>query len=175
VLRLLAWVVLLGGLAAWAADRLLASRRGTVPALDLLVVVDAPVTRTWEVLADIPRQPEWMTDMKEVRMTTPGPVEARSRGEALVRILGVPVRDPVEVTVWEPPTRFAVRHDGMVRGGGVMDLEPGVDGTTTVVRWAETLIAPVLPHLAAALGAPVLRRVFQDDLFRLKRLVEAGA
>jgi len=167
-------IALLGGLAAWLADRLLAHRTGpTPPALEMLVVVDAPIERTWDVLADIPRQPEWMADMKAVRMSTPEPTRAGSRGEAVVRILGIAVEDPVEVVEFDPPRRFAVRHEGTFKGGGVMDLEPGADGTTTIVRWAETLIAPALPHLAAAVGAPVLRRVFQDDLFRLKRLIES--
>jgi uncharacterized membrane protein len=175
VLRVLARLVLLGGMAAWLADRLLAQRRGsTPPPLEMLVVVDAPLQPTWDLLADIPRQPEWMLEMKAVRMTTPGPTREGSRGEAHVRILGISVTDPVEVTAFDPPRRFAIRHEGAFTGGGVIELEGGVDGTTTVVRWAETLVAPVLPHLAAIASAPVLRRVFQDDLFRFKRLVEAG-
>ncbi len=174
MLWLVARIVLVGGALAWVADQFLARRDGRIPPLEMLVVIDAPVDRTWAVLADVPRQPEWMADMKAVRMTTPEPTAVGSRGEALVRILGIGVRDPVEVTAFEPPRRFAIRHEGTVRGGGVMELEPSVDGTTTVVRWAETLAAPVFPHLAAVAAAPVLRRVFQDDLFRLKRLVETG-
>jgi uncharacterized membrane protein len=176
VLRAVLRVALVGALAAWVADRLLARRNDdTVPPVHMLVVVDAPIERTWDVLADIPRQPEWMADMKAVRMTTPEPTVAGSRGEAVVRILGIAVEDPVEVVEFDPPRRFAVRHEGTFKGGGVMELEAGVDGTTTIVRWAETLVAPALPHLAAVVGAPVLRRVFQDDLFRLKRLVETEA
>src|SRR4051812_32295433 len=148
--RGIARLALLGGGAAWAADRLLAHRHGpTPPALDMLVVVDAPIDHTWDVLADIERQPEWMAEMKAVRMTTPPPVTAGSRGEAVVRILGIAVQDPVEVTEYEPPRRFAVRHEGTFTGHGVMELEAGADGTTTVVRWAETLVPPLLPHLAA--------------------------
>jgi uncharacterized membrane protein len=176
VLRAVLRVAIVAALAARVADSLVARRNGpTPPPVEMLVVVDAPIERTWNVLADIPRQPEWMADMKAVRMTTAEPTRAGSRGEAVVRILGVAVEDPVEVVEFDPPRRFAIRHEGTFKGGGVMELEAGVDGTTTVVRWTETLIAPVLPHLAAAVGAPVLRRVFQDDLFRLKRLVESDA
>ena len=89
-------------------------------------------------------------------------------------MLGIEVTDPVTITEWEPPTRFAIRHEGRWSGGGVITLEAGVDGTTTVVRWEETLRSPILPDLADVLQAPVFRTVFQADLVRLKRLVETG-
>ena len=54
-------------------------------------------------------------------------------------------------------------------------LEPGADGTTTIVRWEERLEPPVLPDLGALLQAPILRAVFQADLERMKRLVETGS
>jgi uncharacterized membrane protein len=170
-------LAILGGLAAVAADRWLASRRpeGQPEPLRMLVVIDAPIDRVWEVLADIPRQPEWMLEMKEVRMLTPGPTGVGSRGEATVRIFGISVTDPVTVTEFEPPTRFAIRHEGRFEGSGLITLEPGVDGATTIVRWEERLVPPVLPELGAAVQAPVLRQIFQEDLHRLKRLVETGS
>ena len=141
----------------------------------MLVVVDAPPDETWAVVADIPLQPEWMHEMKAVRLTTPGPVGVGTRGEATVRIAGIAVTDPVEVTAFEPPTRFAIRHEGVFTGGGLITLEPGADGTTTIVRWEETLVPPLLPVLGALVLAPVLRSIFQADLHRLKRLVETGS
>jgi uncharacterized protein YndB with AHSA1/START domain len=118
-------------------DRWLAARRGTRPPepLRMLVVVDAPPEETWAVVSDIPLQPEWMHEMKEVRLTTPGPAHAGTRGHATVRIAGISVTDPVEVTAFEPPTRFAIRHEGMFSGDGLITLEPGADGSTTIVRW----------------------------------------
>jgi uncharacterized membrane protein len=158
-------------------DRLLAHRRGSnpPPALSMLEVVDAPIDATWAVLSDIPRQPEWMRDMKRVQIETPGAVGVGTRAEATVRILGISVSDPVEVTAFEPPVRFAIRHDGLFSGDGVITLEPGADDTTTIVRWTETLVPPLLPELGAVAQAPVLRAVFQEDLRRLKRLVETGS
>jgi uncharacterized membrane protein len=162
---------------AFVIDRILRARRASAPPtpLQMLVVVDAPIEATWAVVADIPLQPEWMREMKRVTLTTPGPVRAGTRGEATVRIFGISVTDPVEVVEVDPPVRFAIRHEGLFTGGGVITLESGADGTTTIVRWAETLIPPVLPELGALLQAPVLRGIFQDDLHRLKRLVETGS
>lgn len=177
MLRRLLLLAAILALKAWLLDRWLAARRGTRPPepLRMLVIVDAPPEETWAVVSDIPLQPEWMHEMKEVRLKTPGPVHAGSMGEATVRIAGISVTDVVEVTAFEPPTRFAIRHEGLFTGEGLITLEPGAGGTTTIVRWDETLVPPLLPMLGALLLAPVLRSVFQADLHRLKRLVETGS
>lgn len=162
---------------AFLADRRLARLRGPRPPepLRMLVVVDAPIEETWRVLADIGLQPAWMHEMKSVVVTTPGPTRVGTRGEATVRIFGISVTDPVEVVAFEPPTRFEIRHEGLFTGGGVITLEAGSDGTTTIVRWAETLVPPLFPELGALAQAPVLREIFQADLHRFARLVESGA
>ena len=166
----------LGVGAGIVADQLLRRRAdGKPPApIESVIVIDAPIERVWAVLADIEGQPRWMHDMKSVRMTTPGPVAVGSRGEATVRMFGLTVTDPVTVTEIRPPTRFAVRHEGTFTGTGTFTLEPGADGTTTIVRWEEALAPPVLPHVAAVAAAPVFYHVFQRDLERLRDLVETG-
>lgn len=168
----------LGGVtagAAAAADRWLASRSksGEPEPIRSIVVIDAPIERVWDVLSDIEGQPRWMHEMKAVRLLTPPPVGVGTRGEATVTVLGITVEDPVTITEYEPPTRFAVRHEGAFTGHGLITLEAGADGTTTIVRWDETLIAPVMPHLASRFQRPVLAAIFQADLLRLRRLVES--
>jgi uncharacterized membrane protein len=177
IARRLALALLLVPAVALVVDRWLAARRGSNAPLgmDMLAVVDAPIEDTWAVVSDVPRQPEWMREMKRVWIETPGPVRPGTRAKATVRILGISVTDPVEITELEPPGRFAIRHEGLFTGGGTITLEPGADNTTTIVRWRETLVPPVLPELAARLQAPVLTRVFQDDIRRLKRIVETGS
>lgn len=175
-IRVLFRLGLLGAIVAWLADRWLRGRAGgAAPApFASLVVIDAPIERVWTELADIEGQPRWMHEMKSVRLSTPPPVGIGSRGEATVRIFGLGTTDPVEVTEFDPPRRFAIRHEGAFTGGGVITAEPGPDGTTTIVRWDETLIAPVLPHLWALLAAPIMTSIFQADLLRFRDLVEAG-
>lgn len=165
--------------AAGLGDRALArgilggERPGARP-ITSVVVVRAPIERVWAAVSDIPSQPLWMRDMKAVRLTTPGPVGVGTRGEARVRILGIGVTDPVEVVGWEPPTRFAIRHEGLFTGSGVITLRAHDDGDTTTVEWEERLVPPAFPELGALLGRPVLAGIFRDDLERFRRLVEAG-
>ena len=170
---------MLGAITAWLADRWLAGRaaaagRREPRPIEALMVVDAPVESVWDALADVPSQPRWMTDMKAVRILTPGPVGAGTRSEGTIRILGITVTDPVEITAFEPPDRFAVRHEGLFDGHGDITLQSGADGTTTIVRWSETLVPPVLPWLWSELNRPVFRHVFQTDLENLRDLVESG-
>jgi hypothetical protein len=162
---------------AWVADRWLAGRRGeaSLPPIEMLVVVDAAIEAVWAVVADVPRQLEWMRDMKSLRIETPGAIGVGTRAEATVRVLGIPVSDPVVIVEFEPPHRYGIQHLGMFEGDGLFTLESGADGTTTIVRWEERLEPPVLPDLGSVVQAPILRAVFQADLERMKRLVETGS
>ena len=138
------------------------------------VIVRAPIERTWAVLADIPGQMRWMTEMQSVRVLTPGPIRVGTEAVALVRALGIPMRDPIEVTEWDPPRRYAISHNGLVKGIGEIELEPGDVSGTTRVSWDETLIAPLFPHLGGIAFQAVFGPIFQDDLETFARLVEAG-
>ncbi len=177
MIRRLLSLTLASAAAALAADRWLAARRGAAPPrpIRMMVVVDAPIEQTWSVLADVPLQAEWMAEMQRVTLTTPGPVGVGTRGTALVRVFGIPLVDPVEVVEFEPPTRYAIRHDGLVSGSGVITLEPGADGRTTIVHWDEVLRPALLPELGSRIIAPVLGPIFQADLHRFARLVETGS
>ena len=174
-IRLALRLVLLGVALAWLLDVVLRRRAGAAPppAFSTRIVIDAPIERVWAVLADIEGQPRWMHDMREVRLHGDGPVGVGTRGVAHVRILGLSTVDPVEVTAFEPPRRFAIRHDGTFTGHGELTLEPGADGTTTIVRWEEALVSPLFPHAWATLAEPLMTGIFQADLERLRDLVEA--
>jgi hypothetical protein len=138
-------------------------------------VVRAPIERVWDVLADVEGQPRWMTDLKSVRMLTPPPIGVGARAEGDIRIFGMAALDPITITVFEPPRRFAIRHEGRFTGEGLIELAPGPQDRTTIARWAETIVAPYLPHLAGLALTPVLRRVFQRDLDNFRDLVETSA
>lgn len=168
-------LALVGAGIGYALDRILAEQAGDEDPepISSLVVIDAPIDRTWQVIADLERQPLWMHEMKAVRILSDGPIGVGTVCEADVRILGITVTDPVRITAFEPPHRYAISHDGTFRGSGTITLEEGPDGTTTIVRWDEVLIPPVFSHLGALAMAPVLGSIFQADLGHLKGLVES--
>ena len=170
-------LALAGAGIGYAIDRILSNQSGGADPdpIESMIVIDAPIERVWEVVADVEGQPRWMHEMKAVRLATPGEVGVGTEGEADVRIFGVTVVDPVRITEFEPPHRFAISHEGSFKGRGLITLESGADRTTTIVRWEERLIPPLLPHLGALVLSPTLGSIFQADLVRLKELVETGS
>ena len=156
----------------WLAG-LIARGEGPDPMMRMVVLIDAPISAVWDEIADLERQPLWMSEMKRVRVLTPGPVGVGTRAEADVRVFMVGVVDIVEVNAFDPPTRFGIRHVGTWCGEGLITLE-AVDAGRTLVRWTERMRPPVFPVLTQALQKPVLGGIFQADLERLKEIVEAG-
>jgi uncharacterized membrane protein len=169
-------LALVGAGVSYALDRILRKQADGEPPepIESMVVVDAPIERVWDVLVDIARQPEWMTEMQSVEVLTEGPIGVGTECVADVRILGINVTDPVVVTEFDPPMRYAIRHEGTFKGTGTITLESGADLTTTIVRWSEQLSPPVLEHLGALVITPALGAIFQADLVRFKELVETG-
>ena len=135
------------------------------------VEIAASIEQVWDVISDIPRQPEWMREMKAVRILTPGPVREGTGGEATVRIFAIAVRDPVVITTRRPPHEFALEHDGLFRGDGRITLRKGVPGTT-IVNWHEILVPPFMRYLGSLVHWPILHWIFRDDLYRLRDLIE---
>ena len=181
--RRLRRLVVLGGSGlgiAWLLDRQLRRRAEAdeIPAptdpIRAAVLVRAPIDRTWDELTDIPGQVRWMADMKSVRILTPGPVAVGTRAEATIRVLGVTVIDPVVVTAWEPPRRFGIEHLGLVKGHGLIELDPGDDPGTTRVAWGEVLLPPVFPHLGSLVLRALYGPILQDDLDAFAEIVEAS-
>jgi carbon monoxide dehydrogenase subunit G len=177
VLGLLVRLAIAGSVGAWLVDRWLGRRAFASDSMPIRtsIEIEAPVERVWAVLADIERQPEWMHDLREVRVLTPPPVGVGTRAVGRVQAFGIAVEDPIQITVFEPPVRYAIRHDGFVTGTGdirlVLEGDTG-DATSTLVTWEETLVPRVLPHLGGRVLAAIFRPIFERDLERLAGLVE---
>ena len=166
-----------GGIAGFVIDRWLASRPSTAGAGPAEIVSEQDVAASpdevWEILADIEAQPAWMNDLKSVRLLTGSPIGVGTRAIGTIRILGISVEDPIVITSFDRPSRYAIEHQGRYVGTGVIELV--ATGAGTHVRWTEVLIPPILPHLLAILQRPIFGAVFQADLDRLRDLVEAAS
>ena len=175
-LRTMTALAITGVAGAFAVDRWIGDliKRGEAidPVMKMAITIDAPIDEVWDVVSDIERQPLWMAEMKGVRLRTPGPVGVGTRGDADVRIFLIGIVDAVEVDVYDPPTRFGIRHVGTYTGGGRITLEP-IDGRRTLVRWDEWLVPPIFPHLGQLLQKPIMGAIFQADLERLREIVES--
>jgi len=137
------------------------------------VVLPVDAGSAWAALVEWERQPEWMVDAASVRVVSDRRSGAGVRIAVRTRILGVPaLTDVLEVTEWDPPSRFVMARSGFVRGSGAWELAPAQDGT--VFRWSEDirLPIPVLGELALLLYRPVMRRLMRRSLRNLAAQLE---
>ncbi len=131
---------------------------------------DLERARLWDVLADLERHREWMTDVRSLRFLT----EQRS-GVGTMYVIEVTAgplraRDHIEVIAWDRPSELAITHRiGPARGEGRFLLE--VDGPGTRLKWRTRFEVPawVGGRLTERLGAPATRRLLTRNLASLLR------
>jgi carbon monoxide dehydrogenase subunit G len=126
----------------------------------------------WAALADWERQASWMPDVAWVRVVG-GERELGASIEVRTKVLGIPfATDVLTVTAWEPRSRIAVNHQGVVAGTGEWRLEPVGEGTRFI--WIEEIRMPppVLGDIALWLYGPIQRWMIRRSLRNLARLAE---
>lgn len=153
--------------------RLIATGRIRRPEINLTTTIAAPRDTVWAYASDIARQPEWMHEMKRVEMLTPPPVRPGSRGRATVRIFGISTTDDVVITQFDPPSTFAIRHEGTFVGEGLLQFTE-IDATRTRIDWMEYLRPPLFANIGGFVQRPILGGIFRSDLGHLKRILEEG-
>jgi uncharacterized protein YndB with AHSA1/START domain len=137
------------------------------------VDIDAAPAAVWAALVDYARQSEWML-ATTVRGTYRDGHGVGGRFEAVTGIGPLRVLDTLEITSWEPPYRFRVRHTGrVIRGSGAFEVEP-LPGGGSRFSMSEWLDLPF--GLFGQVGFLAVRPVFAAgvalSLRGLARLVE---
>ena len=95
-----------------------------MPTTERHIRIHAPIERVWEVLVDVPGQPRWMRDLRDITFQTPGPLAVGTIAIGTVHMFGLSQSDPIEVTALDAPHRYAIRHLGGFRGWGEFRLVP---------------------------------------------------
>jgi hypothetical protein len=143
-----------------------------VAAIITSVMVDAPLARVWEALADLESHPRWMADAVAIEFL--GPQRAGVGTVMLVetRIGPLQLVDRLEVTAWEEARSISVDHRGLIRGAGRFDLAPLAGGVR--FTWAEDLVFPwwMGGPIAMLLVRPVLAMIWRRNLRRFKARLE---
>ena len=154
-------------------ERLIRTGRIRRPEIHLTITIAASRATVWAYASDIARQPEWMHEMKRVEMLTPPPVQPGSRGRATVRIFGISTTDDVVITQFDPPSTFAIRHEGKFVGEGLLRFTE-IDAANTRIDWMEYLRPPLFANIGGFVQRPILGSIFRSDLRHLKRILEGG-
>ncbi|MCZ6789231.1 MAG: SRPBCC family protein [Chloroflexi bacterium] len=137
----------------------------------------ASPAQVWARLTDIEGQPDWMTGIRSLEITSETTRGLRTTFRVVSRgPFGTRVVDDMECTEWIEDQAFAVEHQGSVKGRGTLLLTPIELGTR--LGWREEIRMPLglLGELVfRLLYRRALRRTFKQDLWNLKRLVEEKA
>jgi uncharacterized membrane protein len=141
--------------------------------LQKTITINAPVADVFAFWLNYENFPEFLTHVRDVRTTS---VEGQSHwvvdGPA-----GIPVEFdavttqviPNEVLAWKTVEGSSVGHAGLVRFAAVGD-----SATRVTVRFSYNPPAGAMGHAAAWLLGADAKRLFGDDLTRMKSLLETG-
>jgi uncharacterized protein YndB with AHSA1/START domain len=141
----------------------------------IVVTVDisAPLSTVWETVSNLKGHEQWMGDVESISFdgsVTSGPGTVMT---VSTRVGPIRLADRMTVTVWEPPRRIVVEHQGLVAGSGEFSLS-AIAGATRFT-WSEELRFPPLlgGPFAASISRPILTLIWRHNLRRLKALIEA--
>ncbi|MCZ6891828.1 MAG: SRPBCC family protein [Chloroflexi bacterium] len=137
----------------------------------------ASPAQVWARLTDIQGQPDWMTGIRSLEITSETTRGLHTTFRVVSRgPFGTRVVDDMEYTEWVEEQALVVEHRGSVKGHGTFLLTPIELGTR--LGWREEIRMPLglLGELVfRLLYRRALRRTFKQDLWNLKRLVEEKA
>lgn len=133
------------------------------------VIVPASVAEVWDDVARLETHTEWMADAASIDFV--GEQRSGVGTQMVVETRVGPLRtsDRLEFIRWDPPRQMEVRHNGIVRGTGAFTLSEEAAGTRFM--WSEKLEFPWFlgGPVAAAVAAPILRRIWKGNLDRYLR------
>ncbi|MFJ1968641.1 SRPBCC family protein [Streptomyces sp. NPDC087903] len=143
--------------------------------VNILIERTAPLSldEAWRRLTEWQRHGE-VVPLTRVRVVTPPPTHEGTRFVARSGLGFLSVDDPMEVTVWHPPSDGEPglcrleKRGRVVRGWAEIEVRPGPGGRTRVL-WREELRVRPLPALADPLLGAAARYVFGRAANRLLR------
>jgi hypothetical protein len=145
-----------------------------VIAIRVCTVILAPPDEVWRAVERIESHTEWMQDAVSISFRGAQREGVGAEFDAETRVGPLRTTDRFVVTRWEPSVAMGISHRGAVTGDGEFVLTAW--GDATMFCWAEQLRFPWWMGGTAGeqAGKPVLRRIWRQNLARLKHAVEAA-
>lgn len=146
----------------------------------MTVVVETSVTieldpaTLWAAIEPIERHMEWMVDAESITFVGEQRRGVGTTFDCVTKIGPLRTTDRMTVTRWEPGVAMGIEHGGAVTGVGELRLEPVADGTQ--LSWREELHLPWWfgGRVGEVIARPVLERIWQANLRRLRALALHG-
>jgi uncharacterized protein YndB with AHSA1/START domain len=144
--------------------------------IHICTTIAASPEAVWHAVERIETHTEWMGDAERITFRGEQHAGVGAEFDCLTRIGPLHTTDRFVVTRWDPGAAMGIEHRGAVTGVGEFRLRPVADGLETDFCWDETLTFPwwLGRVVGERLGRPVLTRIWQGNLRRLKAKVESA-
>jgi uncharacterized protein YndB with AHSA1/START domain len=144
--------------------------------IHVCISIAASPDAVWRAVERIETHTGWMRDAERITFRSDHRAGVGAAFDCLTRVGPMHTTDRFVVTKWEPGVVMGIEHRGAVTGRGEFRLRPLAGGDATDFCWEERLTFPWwLGSLAGEqFGRPVLRRIWEGNLRRLKAEVEGA-
>jgi uncharacterized membrane protein len=135
--------------------------------------ISAPVSTVFDFWSNFENFPRFMTHVREVRATN---VEGQSHW-TVAGPAGLPIEFDAVITRFEPNNVIAWKtvEGAPVAHAGIVHFEPdGLHGTRVHIKFSYNPPAGAIGHAVASLLGEDPKSMMDDDLARMKTLVETG-
>jgi uncharacterized membrane protein len=135
------------------------------------VIINRPRSQVFAYTADLNNHPKFRTDLKNIRITSDGPVGKGTTYREVILLFGRQVEADVVITAYEPNKKLAFEvTSGPIPIAGSLTFEPA-EGGVNVVFATEVDLADSF-RLAEPLLTRMLQKQFETSLTTLKDLLE---
>ena len=136
------------------------------------IEIKRPAEDVFAYAADVGHFPEWSSEAIEAQQISEGPLRVGTQIRAVGKFLGRRVEQTVEITAYEPSTRFAFKSvSGPFKSELSVTFE-SIDGSTKVTEAVDVESGGFF-GVADPLFARMLGRQFDTNLHTMRDLVEA--
>jgi uncharacterized protein YndB with AHSA1/START domain len=142
--------------------------------VNVCITIAAPPDSVWTAIERVESHTEWMLDAERITFRSDLHTGVGAEFDCLTRVGPLRTTDRFVITRWEPGVCLGIEHEGAVTGCGEFRLRPLAGGEATQFCWAERLRFPWWLGSVAGeqFGRPVLRRLWEGNLRRLKARIE---
>jgi uncharacterized membrane protein len=140
--------------------------------LQKTIHVNAPVSTVFDFWRNFENFPQFMTHVRDVRATS---VEGQSHW-TIAGPANVPIEFDAVVTRYTPEAIIAWKtvEGAPVAHAGIVRFEPDAEGTRVHIRFSYNPPAGAIGHAVAWLFGEDAKSMMDDDLARMKTLIETG-
>ena len=144
--------------------------------IHICTTIAASPDDVWRAVERIDTHSEWMADAGSITFRSAQHAGVGAEFDCVTRVGPLHTTDRFVVTRWDPGVAMGIEHRGAVTGVGEFRLRPLAGGVSTEFCWEETLAFPWWLGSVAGerFGRPVLQRIWEGNLRRLKAKVEGN-